>query len=78
MNEPSTADDIPGGPEDRGLRPDARTADSMPDISYKTDVEFQAGDMLLTGAWGPPIPIAGQTRVHVTSSASGDVSAMFA
>lgn len=36
-----------------------------------------AGDRILMGAWGPPIPMAGRSRVDVTSSAFGDVSATF-
>lgn len=38
---------------------------------------LNAGDIILTGAWGPPIPMAERTRVDVTSSAFGNVSATF-
>lgn len=38
---------------------------------------LEAGDTILTGAWGPPIPMDGRTRVDVTSSGFGDVSARF-
>lgn len=38
---------------------------------------LKAGDLVLTGAWGPPIPVAEHTRVDVTSSGFGDVSATF-
>lgn len=38
---------------------------------------LEAGDTILTGAWGPPIPIGGRTRVDVTSSGFGDVTATF-
>lgn len=38
---------------------------------------LEAGDTILTGAWGPPIPIAERTRVDVMSSAFGNVSATF-
>lgn len=40
-------------------------------------LQLKAGDMLLTSAWGPPIPVAEHRRVDVTSSAFGDVFAMF-
>lgn len=35
------------------------------------------GDMILTGAFGPPIPLGDKTRVDATSSAFGNVSATF-
>ena len=36
-----------------------------------------AGDRILMGAWGPPIPMEECSRVDVTSSAFGSVSATF-
>lgn len=41
-------------------------------------LRLQAGDLVLTSAWGPPIPVADYTRVDVSSSAFGNVSATFA
>jgi 2-keto-4-pentenoate hydratase len=38
---------------------------------------LEQGDMILTGAFGPPIPLEDKTRVDVTSSAFGNVSATF-
>ncbi|MEM7044346.1 MAG: hypothetical protein AAF543_16175 [Pseudomonadota bacterium] len=38
---------------------------------------LEKGDMILTGAFGPPIPLGDKTRVDVTSSAFGNVSATF-
>lgn len=38
---------------------------------------IRAGDILLTGAWGPPIPVNHHTRVDVTSSAFGNAHATF-
>ena len=35
------------------------------------------GDMILTGAFGPPIPLGDKTRVDATSSGFGNVSATF-
>ena len=35
------------------------------------------GDLILTGAFGPPIPLGDKTRVDVTSSAFGNVGATF-
>jgi 2-keto-4-pentenoate hydratase len=40
-------------------------------------LSMKAGDLILTGAWGPPIPVEGHTLVEVTSSAFGSVSATF-
>ncbi len=40
-------------------------------------IQLRAGDLVLTSAWGPPIPVGGATRVDVTSSAIGNVSATF-
>ncbi len=41
-------------------------------------LRVKAGDLILTGAWGPPIPVGAHTRVDVISSAFGNVSATFA
>lgn len=38
---------------------------------------LKAGDLILTGAFGPPIPLEDRTEVKVTSSAFGDVTAKF-
>ena len=38
---------------------------------------LEAGDMILTGAWGPPIPMDERSQVDVTSSGFGNVSATF-
>ena len=38
---------------------------------------LKEGDVILTGAFGPPIPLEDKTRVEVTSSAFGNVSATF-
>ncbi|MDH3662179.1 MAG: hypothetical protein OEU92_19480 [Alphaproteobacteria bacterium] len=40
-------------------------------------VRLEKGDVILTGAFGPPIPLENKTRVDVTSSAFGSVSATF-
>lgn len=40
-------------------------------------LRLQAGDLVLTSAWGPPIPVDACTRVDVTSSAFGSVLATF-
>ena len=40
-------------------------------------IALKAGDLLLTSAWGPPIPVAEATQVDVTSSAFGQVTATF-
>lgn len=38
---------------------------------------LKEGDVILTGAFGPPLPLDDKTRVDVTSSAFGSVSARF-
>jgi 2-keto-4-pentenoate hydratase len=38
---------------------------------------LKKGDMILTGAFGPPIALGDKSRVDVTSSAFGNVSATF-
>ena len=43
----------------------------------KAGVRLEQGDVILTGAFGPPIPLDDKTRVDVESSAFGDVSATF-
>lgn len=40
-------------------------------------LSLKKGDLILTGAFGPPLPIGPEGRVEVTSSAFGDVSATF-
>jgi 2-keto-4-pentenoate hydratase len=40
-------------------------------------LELSAGALVLTGAWGPPIPLATHTHVEVTSSTFGNVAATF-
>ena len=40
-------------------------------------LELNAGALVLTGAWGPPIPVATHTHVEVTSSSFGNVAATF-
>ncbi|MEM9441391.1 MAG: hypothetical protein AAGA73_13160 [Pseudomonadota bacterium] len=39
--------------------------------------QLKSGDVILTGAFGPPIPIEHYVRVDVRSSAFGDVHAIF-
>jgi len=38
---------------------------------------LEKGDVILTGAYGPPLPLGDKTRVDVTSSVFGNVSATF-
>lgn len=40
-------------------------------------LSLKQGDLVLTSAWGPPIPIEHHTRVELRSSAFGNVSATF-
>jgi len=40
-------------------------------------LHLKAGDLVLTGAWGPPIPVESCTRVDVTSSEFGSVFTTF-
>ncbi len=40
-------------------------------------LQLKAGDLVLTSAWGPPIPVAENTRVDVTSSVFGNAFALF-
>jgi len=72
---------------------DGKTVDSWASLKWPDDilsaigwlVEKQAeagrrleqGDVILTGAFGPPIPLENRTRVDVTSSAFGNVGATF-
>lgn len=39
--------------------------------------QLKSGDFVLTGAWGPPLPVNDHRQVTVTSSAFGTVSASF-
>ena len=43
----------------------------------KAGRRLEKGNVILTGAFGPPIPLEEKTRVDVTSSAFGNVSATF-
>lgn len=45
---------------------------------HENGLGLKAGDLILTGAWGPPIPVNEHSKVEATSSAFGDVSATFA
>ncbi|MBM09983.1 MAG: hypothetical protein CMF69_10500 [Magnetovibrio sp.] len=38
---------------------------------------LKAGDLILTGAFGPPIPLANKTRVDIVSSKFGNAFALF-
>ena len=40
-------------------------------------ISLKAGDLVLTGAWGPPIPVGEHTGVEVRSSGFGNVTAIF-
>jgi len=40
-------------------------------------IVLKAGDLILTGAWGPPIPVQDHSFVEVHSSGFGNVSATF-
>ncbi len=40
-------------------------------------IALKAGQLILTSAWGPPIPVQAHTRVDVKSSAFGDAFADF-
>lgn len=57
--------------------------DIVADIQWLADelaghgLVIRAGDILLTGAWGPPIPVNNHTRVDVTSSGFGNAHAKF-
>ena len=44
---------------------------------YKIGQTLKKGDLVLTGAFGLPIPIDDKTNVEVRSSALGNVSAKF-
>ncbi len=72
---------------------DGETVDSWSSLRWPEDIlsaigwlagkraeagaRLEKGDIILTGAFGPPIPLEGKTRVDVTSSAFGNVSATF-
>ena len=47
------------------------------DALHKHGLGLRAGDIALTGAWGPPIPVNQHQHVQVKSSGFGDVSAKF-
>jgi len=40
-------------------------------------LHLKAGDLVLTGAWGPPIPVENSTRADVTSTEFGNVFSTF-
>jgi len=83
----------PGQTTDLSLIFDRETVDSWSSLQWPSDIlsaivwlaEQQAeagrqlvkGDLILAGAFGPPIPLGDKTRVDVTSSAFGNVSATF-
>jgi 2-keto-4-pentenoate hydratase len=72
---------------------DGETADSWGSLTWPDDIlaaigwlaqkqaeagrRLEPGDRILTGAFGPPIPLGDKTKVDVTSSAFGKVSATF-
>lgn len=72
---------------------DGETVDSWTSLKWPDDIlsaigwlaekqaeagrRLEQGDMILTGAFGPPIPLEDKTRVDVTSSTFGNVSATF-
>jgi len=78
---------------DLALIYDGETVDSWTGIRWPVDVleaipwlatmlarygkRLVAGDTILVGALGPPIPVEGATRVDVTSSVFGKVTATF-
>ena len=43
----------------------------------KMNNQIKKGDLILTGAYGPPIPIADKKLIEVNSSLFGNVSAIF-
>ena len=43
----------------------------------KTNNYLKKGDLILTGAYGFPVPINEKKKIKVTSSAFGDVNAVF-
>jgi 2-keto-4-pentenoate hydratase len=73
---------------------DGETIDSRPVLPWPEEIlsavkwlagqlastgrQLEKGDLILTGAFGPPIALGDKTRVDVTSSAFGNVSATFA
>ena len=78
---------------DLALAFDGKTVDSWASLKWPDDIlaaigwlaekqaeagkRLEQGDMILTGAFGPPLPLEDKTRVDVTSSAFGPVSATF-
>lgn len=76
---------------DLALMFDGETVDSWPSLQWPDDIlssvkwlaerfaesglRLKKGDLILTGAFGPPIALGDKTRVDVTSSAFGNVSA---
>ena len=43
----------------------------------KMNNQIKKGDLILTGAYGPPIPIVDKKLIEVNSSLFGNVSAIF-
>ncbi|MGI9484865.1 MAG: 2-keto-4-pentenoate hydratase [Geminicoccaceae bacterium] len=78
---------------DLALKFDGKTVDSWAALRWPDDIlssvawlaekraeggqRLERGDVILTGAFGPPIPLDKKNRVDVTSSAFGNVSATF-
>ena len=78
---------------DLALLFDGKTVDSWTGLRWPDDIlsaigwlaeqfaeagkRLEKGDVILTGAFGPPLPLEGKTRVDVTSSAFGNVGAAF-
>lgn len=78
---------------DLALIYDGQTVDSWASLKWPDDIlsamrwlleqlsqqdkQLKAGGLILTGAFGPPIPLGENTQVDVTSSGFGNVSASF-
>ena len=79
---------------DLALMFDGESVDSWPSLQWPGDIlqavkwlagrlsgsgkGLEKGDLILTGAFGPPLPLGDKTRVDVTSSVFGNVSATIA
>jgi 2-keto-4-pentenoate hydratase len=90
---PATPVPEPGQTTDLSLTFDGETVDSWSSLQWPGDIlsaigwlaaqqakagrQLVKGDLILAGAFGPPIPLGDKTRVDVTSSAFGNVSATF-
>jgi len=89
----SVADLVPGTETDLHLIYDGEAVDGWQKLSWPDDIlssigwlaeqqaaegrMLKAGDLILTGAFGPPIALDDRVKVDVTSSAFGNVSASF-